>query len=347
MNDKRTKITILGTSGAGKTCYLLGMYHIMNMGMKSFYIKADDDTDVELKTKYRKMKDSSLGTNRFPAGTDTNSEYSFMLQYGFEDIVPFQWIDYAGGALVSKTAGDEEEYKKIKDTINESSCLLICVDGELLKGNDTEEKIERVKEHCTSSMHNFFADYFTENQNLPPTAIVLTKYDVCEKDTDLNEIDEVIREAFGDFFPLRSDIERIVAIIPVSLGTNISENNYSGKLKPINIHLPIFMGIWFTLQKLIKEYADALAFLKTETNSYMKMKDKVENIPIPFFSFFNKKTIQELSNRIDKIKNLSQKTKKIFDIMTKHSELLTDELNEIELLYENNKKTSFKKLLEG
>lgn len=343
MIDKCTKITILGTSGAGKTCYLLGMYHKMNMGVKSFYIKADDDTDVDLRTKYEKMKDSTLGRNRFPAGTDTNSEYSFMLQYGFEDILQFQWIDYAGGALVSKTAGDLEEYNKIKDTINESSCLLICVDGELLKGNDIDEKIERVKEHCTSSMHNFFADYFTENQNLPPTAIVLTKYDVCEKDTDLNEIDEIMREAFGDFFTPRSDIERIVAIIPVSLGANISENDFSGKLKPVNLHLPIFMGIWFALQKLIKEYADTLAKQENETNNYMDRKNKAEQRKW----FKKKKEIQHLSELIDRNKNQSQKTKKIFDIMTKHSELLTDELNEIELLYENNKKTSFKDLLEG
>ncbi len=344
MSDENTKITILGTSGAGKTCYLLGMYHIMNMGMKSFYIKADDDTDVELKTKYRKMKDSSLGTNRFPAGTDTNSEYSFMLQYGFEDIVPFQWIDYAGGALVSKTAGDEEEYKKIKDTINESSCLLICVDGELLKGNDTEEKIERVKEACTSLMHNFFADYFTENQNLPPTAIVLTKSDIYKKDTTKEEIDKIMREAFDDFFTSDSNIERIIAIIPVSLGANISENNYSGKLKPVNLHLPIFMGIWFTLQKLIKKYADALAAQEDFINCCMKTKDEEES---KWFFFKDKKRIQKLSDLIALNKNGSQQTKKIFEIMTKHSELLTDELKEIELLYRNNKRTSFSDLVEG
>lgn len=344
MGNGSAKITILGTSGAGKTCYLLGMYHKMCMGLKSFYLKADDDTDVDLKTKYEKLKDSKLGVNRFPAGTDANSEYTFMLQYGFENVMPFEWIDYAGGNLVSKTVGDLDAYNKIKDNINDSTCLLICVDGELLRGNDKEEKIERVKENCVAPMHSFFADYFNENNRLPPTAIVLTKYDVCQKETSVEEIGEIMQEAFDDFFTSRSDIERIIAVIPVSLGANISENNYSGSLKPINIQLPIFMGISSALFDLMKRYQKEFAEKYTE---YTSLKEAKEDEQGRVFFRRDKKKIAQLEAAIKENSEQSNKVRTVIEIMTKHSELLLDQLNDIELVYKNNKRTSFAELFES
>ena len=42
-----TQITILGMSGSGKTCYLLGLYYRMGSGLKGYTITTDDDTDVK------------------------------------------------------------------------------------------------------------------------------------------------------------------------------------------------------------------------------------------------------------------------------------------------------------
>ena len=43
INMADTRITILGMSGAGKTCYLLGLYYKMGSGMKGWiYIKKVD-----------------------------------------------------------------------------------------------------------------------------------------------------------------------------------------------------------------------------------------------------------------------------------------------------------------
>ena len=49
-----TQITILGMSGAGKTCYLLGLYYKMGAGMRGYTITTDEDTDVELRDRYKK-----------------------------------------------------------------------------------------------------------------------------------------------------------------------------------------------------------------------------------------------------------------------------------------------------
>lgn len=92
---------------------------------------------------------------------------------------------------------------------------------------------------------------FKSNRALPPTAIVVTKYDICKDDTDEEELCEIIEESFSPFFT-KDENQKIVTIIPVSIGTNIMDDDCSGKMKPLNIHLPIFMGIWFALSKKYK-----------------------------------------------------------------------------------------------
>ena len=67
-----TQITILGMTGSGKTCYLLGLYYKMASGMKGYTITTDEDTDLDLRKRYSKMCDQTLGEARFPVGTDTS-----------------------------------------------------------------------------------------------------------------------------------------------------------------------------------------------------------------------------------------------------------------------------------
>ena len=79
---------------------------------------------------------------------------------------------------------------------------------------------------------------------MPPIAFIVTKYDLCEDHTNNDELREVISEAF---LPLFGNKDTYVAIIPVSLGANIKDNDYHGALKPKNVHLPILFGIEFAL----------------------------------------------------------------------------------------------------
>lgn len=226
-----TKITVLGMTGSGKTCYLLGFYYKMGSGMKGYTITTDDDTDVELRDRYAKMCDSSLGAARFPTGTDNISKYLFYLQYGYNTIMSFDWIDYLGGVLA--------------------------------------------------------------------TAIIITKYDLCKNDTDENELCEIIEEAFSPFFIKDNDnIKRIVTIIPVSIGNNIMNNDCGGKLKPINIHLPIFMGIWFALSDKIEMYAKEIVNISSKNNE--KINDLINQKAREENRFFkNRSEIHRLANAIN------------------------------------------------
>ena len=244
----KTQFTMLGMSGSGKTCYLLGMYKKMVAGLEGFSFTTDSDTDVDLKNRYKRMKDTSLGQDRFPAGTDQTDLFEFTLEHALSPIMSFRWIDYPGGALEEQTSGNIEEYNKLEEYIKNSSSLFICVDGALLQGDDdNEEKIEAVQEECSSTINPFLSRYRKNNNFLPPTAIVVTKSDLC---ADLSDDDfrEILEKLFSPLFvDGGGDFNRFVSVIPVSIGKNISENNYKGRLAPTRLQLPIFMGVWFAL----------------------------------------------------------------------------------------------------
>ena len=343
-----TQITILGMSGAGKTCYLLGLYYKMGSGMKGFTITTDEDTDVQLRDRYAKMCDPSLGKERFPVGTDNISKYTFNLECGYKPIMSFDWVDYPGGILDRKKEGNLEEFEDLKESINSSSSLFICVDGALLVGDDIEEKIERVKDECSAVINTFFSEFFASNNQLPPTAIVVTKYDLCRQDTNEEELCEIIEEAFSPFF-VKDGNKRIVTIIPVSIGINIMDNDCSGRLKPMNINLPIFMGIWFALIKKIQDFAEEIKSEKDQMSKkvtelrYMKAKEENK-------LFKNKKDIEWLEYFIKNTEcsnaKKHQEMEELLNAMKNNSKKLTDELESIPYVYVNGERCSFSQIIE-
>ena len=244
------KFTILGETGSGKTCYLLGMYYEMSMSVAGYTVVATDpDADKNLTLRYDMLKDKSRGRSRFPAGTEQAEKYNFNLQYNYETIHPFQWVDYPGGFLDSRTRDEtSQQYQEVAKSIMESEMLFICIDGANLVGSSTQKKIRNVKTRCAKHINPYLTDLTNElkakNQGLPPIGILVTKYDMCQDDTDADEVREIVEEAFDSLFN-RNDT--FVAIIPVSLGDTLEDDNYQGDLDPLNVHLPILMGINFAL----------------------------------------------------------------------------------------------------
>lgn len=337
--------TILGTTGSGKTCYLTGLYYKMLRGMKGYSIITDEDSDYKLRNDYKKMQDTTLRLDRFPAGTDNLSEYEFQLEYGYEPILSFKWIDYPGGALSSKNEGDYEQYQAIKDAIKNSSCLFICVDGSLLIGDDIDEKIDNIKDECSAIINPFFSEYLKENEMLPPTAILITKYDKCKEDTNFEELCTIIQECFGAFFIKSKNkrIKKLLTVIPISLGNDLDYSDYMSKLKPINIHLPIFMGIWFAQQDLIKKY---ITDIKNKNKKIIYDNLKKSSEEDSFFLWRDSKLINELTKKIkDNTKEIT-KIKNLIEVMKDNNDKLLEELNKINIIYvDGNRKENFSEFI--
>ena len=290
------KFTILGKSGSGKTCYLLAMYRKLRRGVAGYSISAQDDTlNKELSDMFNRLNNGQ-DQSRFPQTTDYVETYPFNLNYASRKIESFDWIDYPGRITVDIT---DEKYEQVVKTIEESSMLFICVDGELLRSDDTkktiEDKIEAIQDECAYDLNDFFAKYVEANNKLPPIGIILTKSDLFMHDTNEEEIRVILQEAFSPLF-VAKNIR--IGVISVTLGENIQDDNYSGEVDPVNIHLPIFMGIWCALNDRIKEYTDKLAANRSSTSDLQgKISDKNSRI--------NSLT-QNVSNLKQNINNLTQ-----------------------------------------
>lgn len=290
-----TTMTILGTSGAGKTCYLLSMYHKMCIGMNGFTITTDDDTDVDLRHRYDQMKDRSLGNRRFPAGTDGRSQYEFTLECGYKPVMSFSWDDYPGGYLDVKGTGDMDSYKQIEQSILNSSCLFICIDGTLLQGDDIDEKISAIQDDCSIYINPFFSKYIKEHGALPPTAFVITKWDICAPDNSSDDLKKIISEAFSPFFEAGKTGKTMAAIIPVSIDIYSNSTEPGKRMRPYDIELPIFMGIFFALQNKINN----------DKQNKTSLQNQISNERSTFWSFLfgDSDSVKQMNTDVRAIQN--------------------------------------------
>lgn len=238
-----TRFTALGMSGSGKTCYILGMYYDMCVGRDGFTLVTDNDIAYKLERWMDIIDNRNSGMDRFPSGTPTTEmvDYSFKLCYHNRDIMSFDWSDYGGGTLHQRE-DNPEIFEKLKKAIEESTALYIFVDGEYLCADNPEERLNNVKRKCARTINSYIKKFYdAHNSQLPPIIFVVTKTDLCRHFVKNEEINYIIKQSFSAVFA-----PGVTAyVIGVSLGENISEDNYSGEVNPIDIHIPFFVGIFY------------------------------------------------------------------------------------------------------
>ena len=319
--------TMLGMTGSGKTCFLTGMYYEMSSGIQGYTLSSDDDIDIELRNKWEKLCDEKNGVNRFPVGTDKTERYKFTLEYAYESIKDFNWLDYPGGDLEKKSTGNIDSYKEIEEAILKSTCLFICVDGALLCEKTKELMIKNVRNKCSSKINGFLSKYQKNNNYLPPVSIVITKYDMC-RDVKGEVMEDVIKKAFSSLFPENHDKHKLVTIIPVSIGKNISDDDYSGRLEPINIHVPLFWGIWFALKKDLMMYKEAEDKKKDEVTSD---KNEIERIKNKFIYFGKKKKLRLLEESLKEKKSILERIQTKIRKQTEYVDRIYKQLKDVDV----------------
>lgn len=318
---EETKFTILGESLSGKTCYLLAMYSAMGEGINGYSIVAQDDRlDTELLESFENLDDESISKERFPGATDQTVTYLFNLNYANKPIMPFKWIDYPGRIMRDK---NDEDYPKVAQNIRDSSTLFICVDGDLLVGDDKARKIKNVKRKCSMTINRYFGKYFEAGGKLPPVGIILTKSDLFMHDTNDEEIREILEEAFSPLF-VAENIR--IGVIPVTLGENISDDNYSGEVDPVNIHLPIFMGIFFALNEKISAYKYKIDSNTRSINDMDYWKRDEED---SFFIWRDDDKIRRLSAQISNTQKENERIQELIQNMEQNKNKFYEYLNQI------------------
>jgi len=261
------KLTIVGTMGSGKTTYLAGMYYIMSSGLKGFTLSTDHDSDLNLERMWETMMDASIGVSRFPPLSDQVKEYEFKLKYGYKEIMSFDWIDYPGGAL--KHSSNSEMYTKFMENLKESACLLLCIDGNAFS-SEVDDPSMYLKMQGARNYGQIINEFVDQNDCLPPVSIIITKYDLCTSNS--TEIVDYIKDAFSPLFieDGGKNFDKLVSIIPITMGKNIASQSFRGELAPVNIHLPIAFAIWCT----IASYISKLKLIISETQGTIDTRKK-------------------------------------------------------------------------
>ncbi|MBW4596218.1 MAG: hypothetical protein KME46_25770 [Brasilonema angustatum HA4187-MV1] len=251
------KITMLGVSGAGKTCYMLGLYATMQLGLQGFTLTTTDmDEDLRLTSLWERMVDDE-GEDRWPPPTSNEPyQYDFDFSYGMRQLISFDWLDYRGGAMQSTST--QEDVEILINRLRESSCLFLCVSGEYLQEETSSDMqlMSIARKAGINRMNLFLADLtknLKDSQRPFPIVIVITKYDKCyERAKDRVSRDKLfdnIKKMFNTLFLPSKDW--LVMLCPVSLGKELGTDSLTGKIDPKNLHLPLV----FALYAKLREYA--------------------------------------------------------------------------------------------
>lgn len=238
------KITMLGTSGAGKTCYMLGLYATMQFGLQGFTLSATDmDEDLRLTSAWENMVEGE-GEDRWPPPTGMEPhQYEFDFCYGLNRLISFDWLDFRGGAMRdSSTATDVQVLIK---RLEQSTSVFLCVSGEHLTEEGLSDiEIQSKARRAGIDRMNKFLSMLTQNlknsQKPFPIVIVVTKYDLCRK-RGRAVIDDLKRMFKPLFMP---NHDWLIMVCPVSLGKELEENIDTGKIEPQYLHWPLIFALY-------------------------------------------------------------------------------------------------------
>lgn len=250
----RERITMLGTVGAGKTCFLVGMYADMSGGRRGFTFSTNPDDDLDLSDKWSRLVEA--GPDRWPPPTSTQPKsYTFGFNYGFRRIMEFDWIDYRGGALSDRST--EADVQELKQYLRQSSCVMLCVSGEYLQvpKNAAVVRAQTGIGRMNSFLTKLREEIERQKKELPAVIIVVTKSDYCSQRSH-EEIEEQIRDLFNPLFS--PDSGWLVSICSVNLGSGLAADTEKGEIDPHNIHLPLIFSIYCALYKELEQQQSKL-----------------------------------------------------------------------------------------
>lgn len=343
------KITMLGNSASGKTCYMLGMYAFMSMGLKGFTLTATDpDQDLRLMDQWEEL----IGDNILPAGTQPQSvespiyTYDFSFNYGAKPLIDFEWIDYRGGALIDDSSQTDAAF--LREKSRQSDCLFLCIPAEYLQeeivndrgevNNRAKLKVAGTRKLAVNRINSILPEIQQEikqskNDGQPvPIAIVITKFDLIYGKRSKEAITRDIQELFNPLFT--PDSGWLTMICPVSLGKDIriEDNKIIGEIDPINMHLPLVFAIYSQLRKDVITAKDKYDNIQERKNT---VENDIKTQQSKWDSFFKQKEIAgKVSSLRDQETELAKKEAEIRDI-TQKMQLVAKELDKVSMFLGN------------
>lgn len=322
-----SKTVIVGITSSGKTCYFYGMLQRMMHGYQGFSIRVAPKDFGSLRKGMKRLADTSLPLEeRLPQPSSKQENYPMDLLYNLKKIDTFEWVDYPGELA-------EEGTEEFVNLLDGATCLLLCVDGEALQGEELDldevrTLLDKISDDNREEVYSqigrleFIKDIidniFNERGGMelchalqqaesryengfPPVCIMVTKYDkVSPELRDMEIITNIMQESFPVLFHEGNGHTRMVTICPVTLGKELNNN---GRLQPKNVEKPICFANYLiqtaVLENRVSQANDLVSKNQQEVAEYNKrswLGKKLNPKPTPMTEE-QKQAIQELLSR--------------------------------------------------
>lgn len=238
-------ITMIGTSGTGKTCYLYAMADAMQIGSCNFTFTA---TPYKSSVKLQQAWDSILD-GKWPKGTDESSEYQFTCSYALRKLATFTWYDYRGGVL--NDPDNEKEQESLFAKMNDSRCLIVCISAEVVQGVlNGDYKVNRIFKTYMSILQK----YRDDTGKAVPIVFAITKADLLKEGQFAAGVEIIRTKYLASLFAADREGGWFVSFVPVSLGSNLSagkNGEIMGVIEPANVHIPVLIAIKCAMAELL------------------------------------------------------------------------------------------------
>lgn len=221
---------MLGHSGAGKTTYVSLMYHAMWEGAGGFEVRANNTGQHQ-----RLITDATgIYRGRYPDPTHQRAMYELTLRFGGQDVYPFSWGDYRGGALSDRSTNADVALLH-RDLAIADGIVLFVDSHALLNQPRAQRDVRRLVALVMDALGN-------RDEVLTPLVVACTKYDLVP---DVQDTHERLQAAFQPLIDAVAATEHVHGtILPVACGPD-----------PVNVVVPVLWCLRFGVAGLAMRLA--------------------------------------------------------------------------------------------
>lgn len=243
MSRPSLKLTMIGTSGTGKSCYLYATYYRMLEGVAGFNFSCKNFNQArELASAWDVILDDGV----WPPGTAESEEYRFSCVKDGDPIGEFTWLDYRGGVL-NETGGSQKEVDEFLQRVRSSDAILACMPADAIlatrNGGQLQNQWLRIKIGILGALAAIY-----QTTSAPSLIFLVTKSDLCKSPEDERYCVETVRASFGQYFKGKP---KYAMIASTRMGRFDDERGdfqqgepIGGVVDPTNVHLPILFPFW-------------------------------------------------------------------------------------------------------
>lgn len=272
MSQPSLKLTMIGTSGTGKSCYLYATYYRMLEGVAGFNFSCNDFNQArELASAWDVILDDGV----WPPGTAESEEYRFSCVKDGDPIGEFTWLDYRGGVL-NETGGSQKEVDEFLLRVRSSDAILACMPADAILATRNGGKLQnqwlRIKIGILGALAAIY-----QTTSAPSLIFLVTKSDLCKSPEDERYCVETVRASFGQYFKGKP---KYAMIASTRMGRFDDERGdfqqgepIGGVVDPTNVHLPILFPFW---QRAKETQDEGLAEAQADCDAAEQARDEAQ-----------------------------------------------------------------------